>query len=47
MNAVLRGVNSPPAANAGWQVFAPANTVVAGATFYFLGYSRAVNVFVS
>ena len=34
MTAVLKGVNSPPAANAGWQVFAPANTVIAGATFY-------------
>jgi hypothetical protein len=34
MTAVLKGVNSPPAAYVGWQVFAPANTVIAGATFY-------------
>jgi hypothetical protein len=34
MNAVLHGASSPPAANAGWQVFAPANTAIAGATFY-------------
>jgi hypothetical protein len=34
MTAVLKGATSPPAANVGWQVFAPANTVIAGATFY-------------
>jgi hypothetical protein len=34
MPAVLTGTTSPPAGNAGWQVFAPANTTVAGATFY-------------
>jgi hypothetical protein len=34
MTAVLKGTTSPPAANVGWQVFSPANTIVAGATFY-------------
>jgi hypothetical protein len=34
MTAVLKGASSPPAANVGWQVFAPANTAIAGATFY-------------
>jgi hypothetical protein len=34
MPAVLTGTTSPPAGTAGWQVFAPANTTVAGATFY-------------
>jgi hypothetical protein len=34
MTAVLKGASSAPAGNAGWQVFAPANTVIAGATFY-------------
>jgi hypothetical protein len=34
MTAILRGTASPPAGNAGWQVFAPANTTVAGATLY-------------
>jgi hypothetical protein len=34
MTAVLKGASSAPAGTAGWQVFAPANTVMAGATFY-------------
>jgi hypothetical protein len=34
MTAALKGATSAPAGNAGWQVFAPANTVIAGATFY-------------
>jgi hypothetical protein len=33
MTATLKGVTSPPAAYVGWQVFAPANTAIAGATF--------------
>src|ERR1700750_3367727 len=34
MAAVLRGNQAPAASNAGWQVYAPANTNVAGATLY-------------
>ena len=34
MPAILVGSSSPPAGTAGWQVFAPANTTVAGATLY-------------
>jgi hypothetical protein len=34
MPAVLVGTSSPPAGNAGWQVYAPANTTIAGATLY-------------
>ena len=34
MPAVLVGTSSPPAGNAGWQVGAPANTTIAGATLY-------------
>jgi len=34
MTAILRGTSSPPAGNAGWQVYAPANTTVAGATLH-------------
>lgn len=34
MAAVLGGNQSPAASNAGWQVYAPANTKVAGATLY-------------
>ena len=32
MAAVLRGNQAPAASNAGWQVYAPANTTIAGAT---------------
>jgi hypothetical protein len=34
MTAALKGAASAPAGTAGWHVFAPANTVIAGATFY-------------
>jgi hypothetical protein len=34
MTAILRGNQSPVAGNAGWQVSAPANTAIAGATLY-------------
>jgi hypothetical protein len=34
MNAILTGNSAPVASNAGWQVYAPANTTVAGATLY-------------
>jgi hypothetical protein len=34
MTAILRGNQSPVAGNAGWQVAAPANTAIAGATLY-------------
>jgi hypothetical protein len=34
MTAILRGNSSPAAGNAGWQVSAPANTAIAGATLY-------------
>jgi hypothetical protein len=34
MAAVLGGNQAPAASNAGWQVYAPANTTVAGATLY-------------
>ena len=34
MTAILRGNQSPVASNAGWQVSAPANTAIAGATLY-------------
>jgi hypothetical protein len=34
MAAVLAGNTAPVASNAGWQVYAPANTTVAGATLY-------------
>ena len=34
MTAVLAGNQSPAASNAGWQVYAPANTKIAGATLY-------------
>ena len=34
MTAILRGNPSPVAGNAGWQVSAPANTAIAGATLY-------------
>ena len=34
MPAVLVGTTSPQAGNAGWQVYAPANTTIAGATVY-------------
>jgi hypothetical protein len=34
MTAILRGNQSPAAGNAGWQVSAPANTAIAGATLY-------------
>jgi hypothetical protein len=34
MNAVLAGNTAPVASNAGWQVYAPANTTIAGATLY-------------
>jgi hypothetical protein len=34
MTAILRGSQSPAAGNAGWQVSAPANTAIAGATLY-------------
>ena len=34
MAAVLGGNQAPAASNAGWQVFAPANTTIAGATLY-------------
>ena len=34
MAAVLAGNPAPAASNAGWQVYAPANTTVAGATLY-------------
>ena len=34
MTAILRGNQSPATGNAGWQVSAPANTAIAGATLY-------------
>jgi hypothetical protein len=34
MTAILKGSSSPAAGNAGWQVSAPANTAIAGATLY-------------
>jgi hypothetical protein len=34
MTAILRGNSSPAAGSAGWQVSAPANTAIAGATLY-------------
>ena len=34
MTAILRGNQSPVASNAGWQVSAPSNTAIAGATLY-------------
>jgi hypothetical protein len=34
MTAILRGNQSPVAGNAGWQVSAPSNTAIAGATLY-------------
>jgi hypothetical protein len=34
MTAILHGSSSPAAGNAGWQVTAPANTTIAGATLY-------------
>ena len=34
MAAVLGATQSPAASNAGWQVYAPANTKIAGATLY-------------
>jgi hypothetical protein len=34
MAAVLAGNQAPAASNAGWQVYAPANTAIAGATLY-------------
>jgi hypothetical protein len=34
MTAILRGNQSPVAGNAGWQVSAPVNTAIAGATLY-------------
>ena len=34
MAAVLVGNQAPAASNAGWQVYAPANTTIAGATLY-------------